>query len=185
MERLLGPVLVTRFAGVSWYSLWCLSAYYTSAFECNKRHILFWQFLLFQALMIPIQMSYPFIANLSGLSQSLMLNCASILVNVLSVSSKQSWFTSMLNLILSFFLLCVYVVYILKKRRGHNKTFLACLWSFQVSAITGLLILQNKAVVKQIKHYFIFLRGATLSLLKTFTTFLCNKTTGSEAKRGG
>ena len=38
--------------------------------------------------MIPIQMSYPFIANLSGLSQSLMLNCASILINVLSVSSK-------------------------------------------------------------------------------------------------
>nr|VDD19164.1 unnamed protein product [Brassica oleracea] len=30
------------------------------------------------ALMIPIQMSYPFIANLSGLSLSLMLNCASI-----------------------------------------------------------------------------------------------------------
>ncbi|XP_048625980.1 protein ZINC INDUCED FACILITATOR 1 isoform X1 [Brassica napus] len=90
-ERLLGPVLVTRFAG---------------------------------ALMIPIQMSYPFIANLSGLSQSLMLNCASILINVLSVS-----------------------------------------------AITGLLILQNKAVVKQIKHYFIFLRGATLSLLKLLLYF--------------
>jgi hypothetical protein len=38
--------------------------------------------------MIPIQMSYPFIAGLSGLSLSLMLNCASILINVLSVSSK-------------------------------------------------------------------------------------------------
>lgn len=38
--------------------------------------------------MIPIQMSYPFIASLSGLSLSLMLNCASILINVLSVSSK-------------------------------------------------------------------------------------------------
>ncbi|XP_010492179.1 PREDICTED: protein ZINC INDUCED FACILITATOR 1-like [Camelina sativa] len=53
-ERLLGPVLVTRFAG---------------------------------ALMIPMQISYPFIANLSGLSQSIMLNCASILLNVLSVSA--------------------------------------------------------------------------------------------------
>ncbi|CAN7037720.1 unnamed protein product [Brassica rapa subsp. trilocularis] len=53
-ERLLGPVLVTRYAG---------------------------------ALMIPIQMSYPFIANLSGLSLSLLLNCASILINVLSVSA--------------------------------------------------------------------------------------------------
>ncbi|KAJ0229509.1 hypothetical protein HA466_0315350 [Hirschfeldia incana] len=53
-ERLLGPVLVSRFAG---------------------------------ALMIPIQMSYPFIANLSGLSLSLLLNSASILVNVLSVSA--------------------------------------------------------------------------------------------------
>ncbi|KAF8085612.1 hypothetical protein N665_0658s0014 [Sinapis alba] len=53
-ERLLGPVLVTRFAG---------------------------------ALMIPIQMSYPFIANLSGLSLSLLLNSASILINVLSVSA--------------------------------------------------------------------------------------------------
>ncbi|KAL1201358.1 Protein ZINC INDUCED FACILITATOR 1 [Cardamine amara subsp. amara] len=39
------------------------------------------------ALMIPIQMSYPFIANLSGLSLSLMLNCASILRNVLNVSA--------------------------------------------------------------------------------------------------
>jgi hypothetical protein len=37
--------------------------------------------------MIPIQMSYPFIAGLSGLSLSLMLNCASILINVLSVSA--------------------------------------------------------------------------------------------------
>ncbi|XP_010492148.1 PREDICTED: protein ZINC INDUCED FACILITATOR 1 [Camelina sativa] len=53
-EKLLGPVLVTRFAG---------------------------------ALMIPIQMSYPFIADMSGLSLSLMLNCASILINVLSVSA--------------------------------------------------------------------------------------------------
>ncbi|KAF3564307.1 hypothetical protein DY000_02019058, partial [Brassica cretica] len=49
-ERLLGPVLVTRFVG---------------------------------ALMIPIQMSYRFIANLSGLSLSLLLNWASILINVL------------------------------------------------------------------------------------------------------
>ncbi|KAF2537993.1 hypothetical protein F2Q68_00022821 [Brassica cretica] len=48
-ERLLGPVLVTRFVG---------------------------------ALMIPIQMSYRFIANLSGLSLSLLLNWASILINV-------------------------------------------------------------------------------------------------------
>ncbi|VVB14400.1 unnamed protein product [Arabis nemorensis] len=53
-ERLLGPVLVTRFAGV---------------------------------LMIPIQMGYPFIACLSGFSQNLLLNCASILINVLSVSA--------------------------------------------------------------------------------------------------
>ncbi|KAF3536546.1 hypothetical protein F2Q69_00018773 [Brassica cretica] len=39
------------------------------------------------ALMIPIQMSYPFIANLSGLSLSLMLNCASIFINVLIESA--------------------------------------------------------------------------------------------------
>ncbi|XP_023637296.1 protein ZINC INDUCED FACILITATOR 1 [Capsella rubella] len=39
------------------------------------------------ALMIPMQISYPFIANLTGLSQSILLNCASILLNVLSVSA--------------------------------------------------------------------------------------------------
>ncbi|KAF2563667.1 hypothetical protein F2Q70_00014292 [Brassica cretica] len=39
------------------------------------------------ALMIPIPMSYPFIANLSGLSLSLMLNCASIFINVLIQSA--------------------------------------------------------------------------------------------------
>ncbi|XP_010547293.1 PREDICTED: protein ZINC INDUCED FACILITATOR 1-like [Tarenaya hassleriana] len=53
-ERLLGPILVTRFSG---------------------------------ALMIPLQTSYPFIANLTGLSLSLVLNSASILLNVLSVSA--------------------------------------------------------------------------------------------------
>ncbi|CAF1697331.1 unnamed protein product [Brassica napus] len=87
VERLLGPVLVTRFAG---------------------------------ALMIPIQMSYPFIANLSGLSQSLMLNCASILVNVLSVS-----------------------------------------------AITGLLILQNKAVDQRQRGAANGIAMTAMSLFKT------------------
>ncbi|XP_010557807.1 PREDICTED: protein ZINC INDUCED FACILITATOR 1-like [Tarenaya hassleriana] len=53
-ERLLGPILVTRFSGV---------------------------------LMIPLQTCYPFIATLTGLSLSLVLNCASILLNVLSVSA--------------------------------------------------------------------------------------------------
>ncbi|KAH0931474.1 hypothetical protein HID58_008591, partial [Brassica napus] len=86
-ERLLGPVLVTRFAG---------------------------------ALMIPIQMSYPFIANLSGLSQSLMLNCASILINVLSVS-----------------------------------------------AITGLLILQNKAVEQRQRGAANGIAMTAMSLFKT------------------
>ncbi|KAF2583398.1 hypothetical protein F2Q68_00000450 [Brassica cretica] len=86
-ERLLGPVLVTRFAG---------------------------------ALMIPIQMSYPFIANLSGLSQSLMLNCASILINVLSVS-----------------------------------------------AITGLLILQNKAVDQRQRGAANGIAMTAMSLFKT------------------
>ncbi|CAN6810984.1 unnamed protein product [Brassica oleracea] len=87
VERLLGPVLVTRFAG---------------------------------ALMIPIQMSYPFIANLSGLSQSLMLNCASILINVLSVS-----------------------------------------------AITGLLILQNKAVDQRQRGAANGIAMTAMSLFKT------------------
>ncbi|CAN7114149.1 unnamed protein product [Brassica rapa subsp. narinosa] len=86
-EGLLGPVLVTRFAG---------------------------------ALMIPIQMSYPFIANLSGLSQSLMLNCASILINVLSVS-----------------------------------------------AITGLLILQNKAVDQRQRGAANGIAMTAMSLFKT------------------
>uniref|UniRef100_A0A1J3G6U7 Protein ZINC INDUCED FACILITATOR 1 n=2 Tax=Noccaea caerulescens TaxID=107243 RepID=A0A1J3G6U7_NOCCA len=86
-EKLLGPVLVTRFAG---------------------------------ALMIPIQMSYPFIANLSGLGQSLMLNCASILVNVLSVS-----------------------------------------------AITGLLILQNKAVEQSQRGAANGIAMTAMSLFKT------------------
>ncbi|RID73364.1 hypothetical protein BRARA_B00517 [Brassica rapa] len=39
------------------------------------------------ALMITIQMSYPLIASLSGLSLSLMLNCASIFINVLIESA--------------------------------------------------------------------------------------------------
>ncbi|KAL0728164.1 hypothetical protein Bca4012_024257 [Brassica carinata] len=86
-ERLLGPVLVTRFAG---------------------------------ALMIPIQMSYPFIANLSGLSLSLLLNCASILINVLSVS-----------------------------------------------AITGLLILQNKAVDQRQRGAANGIAMTAMSLFKT------------------
>lgn len=63
-----------------------------------------------QALMIPIQMSYPFIANLSGLSLSLMLNFASILINVLSVSSKAE-----ANSFLSFSFVCIYLVAIYRK----------------------------------------------------------------------
>ncbi|EOA22915.1 hypothetical protein CARUB_v10003658mg, partial [Capsella rubella] len=41
------------------------------------------------ALMIPMQISYPFIANLTGLSQSILLNCASILLNVLSDQNQR------------------------------------------------------------------------------------------------
>ncbi|KAJ4912009.1 Protein ZINC INDUCED FACILITATOR-LIKE 1 [Raphanus sativus] len=72
------------------------------------------------ALMIPIQMSYPFIANLSGLSLSLLLNCASILINVLSVS-----------------------------------------------AITGLLILQNKAVDQRQRGAANGIAMTAMSLFKT------------------
>ncbi|KAH0860863.1 hypothetical protein HID58_089124 [Brassica napus] len=39
------------------------------------------------ALMIPVQLSYPFIAQLSGVTQSLLLSSASILVNVFSISA--------------------------------------------------------------------------------------------------
>ncbi|KAH0860923.1 hypothetical protein HID58_089184 [Brassica napus] len=39
------------------------------------------------ALMIPVQLSYPFIAHLSGVSRSILLSFASILVNVFSVSA--------------------------------------------------------------------------------------------------
>ncbi|KAG5376852.1 hypothetical protein IGI04_041448 [Brassica rapa subsp. trilocularis] len=37
--------------------------------------------------MIPVQLSYPFIAHLSGVSRSILLSFAYILVNVFSVSA--------------------------------------------------------------------------------------------------
>jgi MFS family permease len=52
-ERLVGPIMVARIAGV---------------------------------LSIPLLTSYPYIAKLSGLSLTLVVNCASVLKNVLSVS---------------------------------------------------------------------------------------------------
>lgn len=53
LERLLGPIVVARIAGVA---------------------------------SIPVLTSYPYIAMLSGFSLALLLNCASVLKNVLSVS---------------------------------------------------------------------------------------------------
>lgn len=49
-----------------------------------------WLFLFsVQVLAIPVLQSYPFIALLSGLSLSILLNSASAIKNCLSVSDKQ------------------------------------------------------------------------------------------------
>ncbi|CAN1124895.1 hypothetical protein LINPERPRIM_LOCUS31354 [Linum perenne] len=53
MERLLGPIKVSRLAG---------------------------------GLSIPLLASYPFLASFNGLAMSVLLNCASILKNLLFVS---------------------------------------------------------------------------------------------------
>ncbi|CAN0839717.1 Protein ZINC INDUCED FACILITATOR-LIKE 1 [Linum grandiflorum] len=45
------------------------------------------------ALSIPLLASYPYLSKLTGLTLSLLLNCASILKNLLSVSSE--WFTEL------------------------------------------------------------------------------------------
>ncbi|KAH0860859.1 hypothetical protein HID58_089120 [Brassica napus] len=72
------------------------------------------------ALMIPVQMSYPFIAHLSGIPRSLLLTVASIFVNV-----------------------------------------------FSVSAITGMLILQNRAVDQHQRGAANGLAMTSMSLFKT------------------
>ncbi|CAN1804377.1 Protein ZINC INDUCED FACILITATOR-LIKE 1 [Linum perenne] len=61
-ERLLGPVMVSRIAGVS-----------NGVYEL-------------QALSIPLLASYPFMSKMSGFTLSVVINCASVLKNVLSVS---------------------------------------------------------------------------------------------------
>lgn len=51
-------------------------------------------------LMIPVQLSYPFIAHLSGVSRSILLSFAYILVNVFSVSHFLSFFIAHVNTLL-------------------------------------------------------------------------------------
>ncbi|KAF9600234.1 hypothetical protein IFM89_005058, partial [Coptis chinensis] len=56
IERILGPVMVSRVAAVG-----------------------------FMTLSVPVLQSYPFIAMLSGFSFLILLNCASMLMNVLTI----------------------------------------------------------------------------------------------------
>lgn len=53
----------------------------------NDIGIIFYNYVSnFQILSIPVLSSYPFIAMLSGVTLTLLINCASLVKNVLSVS---------------------------------------------------------------------------------------------------
>ncbi|RRT57831.1 hypothetical protein BHE74_00031795, partial [Ensete ventricosum] len=66
----------------NWASSWRLLC---SACRKISRDI-FPRFLIWKVLTIPVLAAYPFMSKLSGLQLTLIVNCASLLKNVLSVS---------------------------------------------------------------------------------------------------
>lgn len=80
IERILGPITVSRIGAVRLCKtrISCI---------CNPSLGFLLTFRLLQVISIPLLSSYPFLAELSGLILLLLLNFASMLKNILSVSS--------------------------------------------------------------------------------------------------
>ncbi|KAJ6989101.1 protein ZINC INDUCED FACILITATOR-LIKE 1-like [Populus alba x Populus x berolinensis] len=83
MERILGPIPVARISAAS--TKHPLASMYVSCFHLFLCDSFFVNFPM-QVISILLLSSYPFIAMLSGLGLSILINCASIMKNVFSVS---------------------------------------------------------------------------------------------------
>ena len=81
VERTCGPARVARFAGVRFH----LNLTITIDIVIHG-FVILTMFGFHQALSIPLLQSYPFIALLSGFTLRLMINIASALKNLMSVS---------------------------------------------------------------------------------------------------
>ena len=91
LERILGPIPVARISAAS--TKHPLASMYVSCFNLFLCNSFFVNFPM-QVISILLLSSYPFIAMLSGLGLSILINCASIMKNVFSVSVLEVWTTS-------------------------------------------------------------------------------------------
>ena len=84
VEKASGPISIARISAVNFHLIVYIIAFWR--FFCYLKYVLFlWSCM--QILSIPLLQSYPCIALLSGLALYIVLSIASILKNILSVSS--------------------------------------------------------------------------------------------------